>query len=441
MMKLPVNRLSSASFLVFVLISVGLALNWQNVAFTWAVVADRNEPFGFIDKKGKMVIDLRKMNQYKASNCFFHSISDGSSLVFTQLGDTDNNGFLKNKYMFLNLNGAFMGIDRTFERAHDFSEGLAAVDLMNREPWSSSSSSSSSLDDPRQVNDDWCFIDKSGAVKFGSFGEVNDFSEGLAGVRKKNSCYWQFVDKNGSKAISGPFTAVGPFSQGRAAVCVNEKWGLIDRAGKIIVEPKYEKQIQPFHENFAAVEVPSAKRLDYLNADGEIVLSVDRTPALNRKIIRRNPEKGGGFALVKGPYTADYELSTINCDVSEGLVVIERNGKYGYADLVGRTVITPRFDYCWPFSEGRGRVFQQGLAKGSKGSFGYVDRVGNEIVPCKLDEASDFSDGCAVVTQHNSDRCEYVDYSGRNVFGKTYRRATSFHEGFALVGQPSMDLF
>jgi hypothetical protein len=127
----------------------------------------------------------------------------------------------------------------------------------------------------------------------------------------------------------------------------------------------------------------------------------------------------------------------LNYDVSEGLVVIEKNGKFGYADVSGRTIIAPRFDYCWPFVEGRARVFQRA---GVKGNFGFIDRAGKEVIPCKYVEAHDFSEGLAVVAAHDADHSEYIDYSGRNVFGRTFPQAKSFHEGRAFVGRTPRNL-
>jgi hypothetical protein len=46
---------------------------------------------------------------------------------------------------------------------------------------------------------------------------------------RRIALYWQFIDKNGTTKIKGSYSDVSAFAQNRAAVCVNDKWGLIDK--------------------------------------------------------------------------------------------------------------------------------------------------------------------------------------------------------------------
>ena len=56
---------------------------------------------------------------------------------------------------------------------------------------------------------------------------VGDFSEGLAMVALNEK--WGFVDKSGKVVVPLKYDWVGDFSEGLAAVTLNGKWGFISR--------------------------------------------------------------------------------------------------------------------------------------------------------------------------------------------------------------------
>jgi WG containing repeat len=79
-------------------------------------------------------------------------------------------------------------------------------------------------------------------------------------------------------------------------------------------------------------------------------------------------------------------------DFSDDRVRVSRGGKIGYADRSFRVVISPRYDFAWPFERGRALVCvgckaapadpaHEGHAAVVGGRWGYVDHAGREIVP------------------------------------------------------------
>lgn len=425
--RIAVKALMAGLFAGVLLVLLG-PFNFLSVAIVDSFERIR-EPFGFIDRKGRVVNDLRRFNQAWYNHGTFSRFSEGLCTASTSFHE-ESPAVRQPIYDYLRPDGSFVANNTTYYCANDFSEGLAAVDQKR-------------FDFPRPgieprhlFEGDWSFIDRNGTRKFGTYGYAHNFSQGLAAVRPKDSWYWQFVDKNGTTKIEGPYMEVTSFAQNRAAVRVDDKWGLIDKSGKIILAPAYDQEIRPFHEGLAAVAVPEDNRIDYLNSDGEIQFS--RARHFPEPINFRSYERGESEFVANSADANDpIRPVDLNYDVSEGLVVIEKDGKFGYADVSGRTIIAPRFDYCWPFVEGRARIFQRSFGKGH---FGFIDRSGNEVIPCKYVAAHDFSEGLAVVAAHDADHSEYIDYSGRNVFGRTFPQAKSFHEGRAFVGRPPLCL-
>lgn len=87
------------------------------------------------------------------------------------------------------------------------------------------------------------FINKQGekVLDVKGYEFVGDFSDGLA-----TACLafdkFGFIDKKGKVIVPIKYEAVSDFKNGIAAVLVSgiEKWGFIDNTGKIIIQPKYD---------------------------------------------------------------------------------------------------------------------------------------------------------------------------------------------------------
>lgn len=77
---------------------------------------------------------------------------------------------------------------------------------------------------------------------------------------------------------------------------------------------------------------------------------------------------------------------------SAGLVRSQVGGKIAYYDANFKQVIAPRYDWAWPFRNGRAQVCR-GCMQGSRdgdghteivgGLWGYIDRKGIEVVPVR----------------------------------------------------------
>jgi hypothetical protein len=85
---------------------------------------------------------------------------------------------------------------------------------------------------------EFSFIDKQGRLLFEkSFEQTGIFSEGLAAVKEEN--LWGYVDKSGKVQIPFTFDYAGPFSEGLARVLVRDSWGYIDSHGSFVITPRF----------------------------------------------------------------------------------------------------------------------------------------------------------------------------------------------------------
>ncbi|HEX7176913.1 MAG TPA: WG repeat-containing protein [Pyrinomonadaceae bacterium] len=232
---------------------------------------------------------------------------------------------------------------------------------------------------------------------------IEDFSEGLAsfsidtrpGSHRVRLAYG-FVDETGRVVIAPTFNrAPGDFHDGRALVKGEDgRRGYIDRTGKTVVAPVY-KFAWPFSEGLALVS-PDGESYGFIDPDGGVRIPLRFV--------------GGGH-------------------FSEGLArVWVGDYQAAYIDRAGRVLFR--------LSEGdHGGEFREGLAMlrvgGRDGKCGFIDRAGRTVIPVEFDDARDFSEGKALVKR--GDSWGFIDRSGRFVIPPIYAYGSSFSEGLAAV--------
>ena len=155
-----------------------------------------NDQWGFIDTKGKYVINP----QFTFAMPFF------GDLAPVQQGGQF--------WGFINRKGKFV-IPATFAGAGVVTERLARVSQNGR----------------------WGFTDTEGKFVINpQFELAMSFSEGLAAVRAGGK--WGFIDHSGQYAINPQFeTIIHPFDNGAAVVSESGKTAIIDKNGKFLINP------------------------------------------------------------------------------------------------------------------------------------------------------------------------------------------------------------
>jgi hypothetical protein len=152
-----------------------------------------------------------------------------------------------------------------------------------------------------------------------------------------------------------------------------ERYGYIDNVGRVVIKPQFYAAYQ-FSEGLAGVKVAKADKYGYIDTAGKMVISP--------KFDRAAPfSEGFGFALLgsRSMCIDRFEKllgpDAINClYFSDGLAMVEVEGKVGFMDQAGKMVIKPQFDP-------RGtQPFSSGLAQAELGRRrGYVNKTGNFV--------------------------------------------------------------
>ena len=287
---------------------------------------DNRFQWGFIDTSGNIVIEPQ-----------FHGVRD-----FSEGLAAFQSGIGNFQWGFIDTMGNIV-IEPQFDNVESFSEGLAAVSIDRL----------------------WGFIDRNGEwVYTPMFGHAWAFSDGLARVRVAE--YYNgrlitgdgFVNKYGYWVV-GPheFDLVHSFSYGLAWVRVDGRYGFIDTAGEIVIEPQFESAIE-FRNGFAAVEVNNNWGL--IDTLGNMVIE------------------------------PQFRWQSWWFFFSEGLALVEVNRLYGFIDKSGGFVIEPQFDFAIGFSEGLAAVQVDDR-------WGFIDKTGEIVIEPQFSYARPFYDGVAQV--------------------------------------------
>jgi len=174
------------------------------------------------------------------------------------------------------------------------------------------------------------------------------------------------------------------FKEEMVAVKKNNKFGFMNKEGKVVIECKFAN-VCDFHEGLAAVQMEPFGEWGFINKKGELVIS---------------PQ-----------YHSDYLYSIISY-FSEGLAAVQigKNGKWGYINKEGVFVIEQKFYKAKKFSEGLAAVQLE-----KKGKWGYINKKGRIIIEMKFGFADDFSEGFAQINDTTIRKRGYINKKGKLV--------------------------
>jgi hypothetical protein len=237
---------------------------------------------------------------------------------------------------------------------------------------------------------------------------------------------WGYINRAGKVVITPKYSFVRPFSEGLAAVCSGAKWGFIDTEGRLKVPLRYNSA-GSFSEGLATVRVHD--KWGYIDRNGREVIPI------RLKYNCGSFSDGRVLAIERGKWGyldthGEYVVPAIYDDAysfSDGLAAVLKSEKWGYIDREGTYVISPRFNQAQAFREGLAAVSLDGEL------WGYVDRKGNTVIEPAFEKApwNWFSGGRALIKRKG--RLGFIDTQGKVVIQPKYVEAAPFREGLAHV--------
>ena len=194
----------------------------------------------------------------------------------------------------------------------------------------------------------------------------------------------------------------GGFGEDHLVFRHHGKYGLMDKEGRIVIEPKYD--LLELLENPMYARVTLDRQSGVIDVNGKVVV----------------------------PLEYDYVGR-----MSEDVIIVARDGLYGCFDKNGNLTAPIEFPEIREFVGGLARARD---ARDRKHNFGFIDAKGNWIIPAFFEEVEDIYDACAIATGNNKIGMAIFRNDGEGewtwdwVAFPMYDAGGSMSEGLAYMG-------
>jgi hypothetical protein len=250
---------------------------------------------------------------------------------------------------------------------------------------------------------------------------------------------WGFINKTGKVVVAAKYDFVYDFSEGMAVVGITgeelPQYGYVDYTGKEIIAPKYNGA-NSFKEGLAAISVIDTAtylaRTGFIDKTGKeiIPLKFASVHDFSDGMAAVSPDgKKWGFINSKGQMTVIPQFDNVY-DFSEGLAKVYKSLKWGFVDKTGNTII--QYQYQDPGESNS--HFQNGLARVRLNNLeGWIDKKNVRKIPIKFTQSKDFSERLAAVQL--AGKWGYIDQTGLTVIPAKFALAEDFKDGLAPVNE------
>ena len=291
---------------------------------------------------------------------------------------------------------------------------------------------------------------------------------------------WGYVDAYEGKTfiIPAQYEHAGLFEHGLATVSVGETQGIIDTAGKAIVDvgtytylsicmlqgenkPYFIGQVNHYTdagemtESYSVLLNPTGQEVDRTQGSSDSILYYPKS----KQIVRTNyQDKLAIWDKATNAYvtvddaarilTQDYGMMEASIESINGDFVPyydEAMGLYGYKDAQGQTVIEPLYETAGVMSDGAAIVSMADTTKLDEGGnpkilYGVIDTKGQWLIPAAYFYITEVTDGYYAVTSDPSYWTDYremlADWVPQALYDRTGKALTDFlYYHFDAIGE------
>lgn len=415
-LKISVNRQKYGLIDTLGQVTVSLMYDEIGEFFEGRLAVKKGNKWGFVDKNGREVIPCRFAKVMNFSQGFATVKLSNKWGLINKLGDTQLpfeynqlGNFADGLVWFRGTSGrGYLDkegneiIEAKYTVADDFHEGVARV----------------------KHDGKYGLIDTEGKyILKPKYVLISPFNaDGLAiASRQANRIKYEVIDLQGRVITQTAYRHIQSYSEGLAAIRLNEQYGFIDNNGKLVIDNKYSK-VSDFSEGLASVQYEG--KCGYVNQTGETIIPFEFSKCLDfedGKAVVYNGYRKAGLIDNQGKFLIKPGLNRLmNFNDGRGLV---RDEKYRFYYITEQAKLYDGFyDKAGSFTNGVAVVQIEGL-------WGVINQKGIEIIPPKYDKIENFEDGYAKVrikefsglSNLNGELIvapdyEYISYAGEGIF-------------------------
>lgn len=377
----------------------------------FAVIMSPENKMGVIDKSGKLIIPYK-----------YESLSTCSEGMFL--------GLLNGKRGFVNKSGTEITPFIYDRGTENFSDGLALVRLDKK----------------------YSYIDETGkALPPLFFDDARSFYKGVAIVKSLDK--YILIDKKGKTLKEFNYNSIGYQKQDVVNVELENKVGRIDiQTGKEIIPPIYDK-IESIEDDFSSWAQLNNK-WGLIDKMGKVIVPIqyvykNRIYKTDNTFVVKKDNKYGLLDAGNRKELTEIKYDSIG-RFNDGFAMVKLNNRFGFIDISGKELKQPTMEFVRDFSEGVAIVynadqwlilekngkelplinnrdpqyenvesFEGGLAKvTSLGKTGYINKSGRVIIPLIYDRGVDlFFNSIAVLLNNKKG---VFDYTGNEIIPVLY---------------------
>ena len=192
----------------------------------------------------------------------------------------------------------------------------------------------------------------------------------------------------------------------RFIIFQNRKWGFIDRAGKVVIEPQFN-YVRLFSENRAAFK-DGGDRWGFIDPQGTIVIQPQFEAVSDfvddRATFSRNNR--WGVITSSGQILFEKEFNFLK-PLGEKLYAFKKNNQWGVITSRGQVIIEAKFSEIGKFSENRAAFL---IENGKKDRIGFIDSQGQIVFKLPEDIRLNYYNDVSI-EQFNNGRLPVFAYS------------------------------
>lgn len=297
--------------------------------------------------------------------------------------------------------------------------------------------------------------------------ETNDVGLYPAYTKDKNMKKWGYIDEKGEFEIEPNYELVTEFDEnGLAKIYSNQKVGLINKEGRVVLPPEYHDVSEIKEEVFTAVNeegyfifdksglklfettdysvigsssdgmLPVVKKDEegnnkagYINKKGDVVIDLKYNNAWgfknDRALVKVEEDK---YLIIdkEGKELAELPYENIAPDEeNEMFMFMDNNKLYGYFNEKGEVIVEPKYSKAFPFEDGVA-VVSPSDGKEENKKWGVIDKENNYVIEPEYSSITYLGEGLFAVAKDEAEIYGDIDLTKQAIMTKEGKTLTDF---------------